>query len=53
MGHGVGRLNGGDDTLRPGQILEGVDRLLVSDRDIFRPADVMEVGVFRADARVV
>ena len=53
IGHGVGRFNGGDDALRPGQILKGTHRLLIGDRDIFRPADGVEMGVFRTNARVV
>ena len=49
----MGRLNGGDDPLGAGQVLEGLHRLLVGDGDILGPSRVVEVGVLRADARVV
>ena len=53
IGHGVGRLDGRDDALRAGEVLEGVHRLRVGDGDVLGPAGVMEHGVLRPDAGVV
>ena len=53
VGHGVGRLDGGDDALHAGQVLEGVHGLVVGDGHVFRPPGVVQPGVLRADAGVV
>ena len=53
MGEGVGRFQGRDDAFGAGDPLEGVQRLVVGDGDVFGAARVLEVGVFGADAGVV
>ena len=53
MSHRMGALHGANDPLRPGDILKGVLRLVVGDRHILRPADIVEMGVFRSDARII
>mmetsp|Transcript_19189 Transcript_19189/g.60366 ORF Transcript_19189/g.60366 Transcript_19189/m.60366 type:complete len:466 (-) Transcript_19189:822-2219(-) len=50
---GVGGLQGGDDALRPGDELHGVQGLAVRDRDVLHAAGVLEVGVLWPDAGVV
>ena len=53
MGHGVGGLDGGNDALGAGQVFKGVHSLVIGDGDVLGPADVIQVGVLRADAGVV
>ena len=47
------RLQGGDDALQPGHLLERVQRLLVSGREVLCPAPVLQGTVLRPNARVV
>ena len=47
----MGGLNGGNDALGAGEVFEGVYRLVIGDRHIFRPAGVVEPGVLRARCR--
>ncbi len=46
-------LNGGNDTLGAGEVFQGIYRLVVGDRNIFRPAGVVEPSVLRPDAGIV
>jgi hypothetical protein len=49
----VGRLEGGDDSLRAGEVAKGVDGLVVGHGRILDPPGLLEVRVFRADARII
>ncbi len=49
----MGRLDGGDDPLGFGQILKGLDGLVVGDGDVLRAARVVQHGVLGAHARIV
>ena len=53
MGHRVGRLDGRNDALHAAGVLKGVHRLVIGDGHILRPANVVEPGVLRPDARIV
>ena len=53
VGHGVGGLDGGNDALGAGQVFKGLHGLVIGDGDVLGPADVIQVGVLRADAGVV
>ena len=49
----VGRLNCRNDSFRPGKVFKCVYRLLVRYRNIFRSSDIMQISMFRADARII
>ena len=53
IGQGVRRLEGGDDSLFLAQQLEGLESLGVGDADVLGTAGLRQVGVLRADARVI
>src|SRR6476660_5095642 len=42
-----------DDPLGPAETMEALERLVVGNRDVARPADVLEPGMLRADAGVI
>ena len=44
VGHGVGRLNGGNDTLQPSQLVESVDGFFVVDDIVLDSADLLQEG---------
>ena len=49
MGQGMGGFQGWNDPFMPSQLLEGVQRLLIGDGDIFGTPSGGQVGVLRAD----
>ena len=49
----MGTFDGRDDALHLRHIFESIDRLVVRHRHVLCPADVVEIGMLRADARVV
>src|SRR5690554_4130320 len=53
IGDGVRRLQRRDDALVLAQRLEPLQRLLIGDRHILNPLDVMQPGVFGTDARII
>ena len=53
VGHGMGGFDGGNNALHAAEILKGIHGLRVGDGDVFRPSDVMEMGVLRPDAGVI
>ncbi len=53
VGHRVARFERRDDALGAAQAVEGGERLVVGDADVFGAADVLQVGVLGADAGVV
>ena len=44
VSHGVGRLNGGNNTLQPSQLVEGVDGFFVVDDIVLDSADLLQEG---------
>src|SRR6056297_1053890 len=53
MRHSVAGFQRGDDPLLRAAELEGFQRFLVGDRDIFRAANLVQPAVFRPDAGVI
>ena len=47
------RLQRGNDALQPGAELEGLQRLRIRGRHVFRPPDILQPGVLRPDSRIV
>src|SRR5688572_18577527 len=47
------RLERWDDALEPRRHLEGVERLLIGDGNIFHPAGISEPGMLRSDAGII
>ena len=52
-GQGVRWLQGGDNPFQLRAQLERLQRLVIRRRTVFGPADVVQPGVFRPDARIV
>ena len=53
MCHGVGALNGRNDSLQAGEVFKRIHCLIVGYRNISRPALIVQEGVLRPDARVI
>ena len=49
----MGALKGGDETLQPGDSLEGIESGFIGHGIVFDPPRIFEEGVFRAHPRVV
>src|SRR5690606_33061250 len=53
VGDRVARFERRDDALRSAERLESLERLLIGDGDVASAAAVLQVGVLRANARIV
>src|SRR5690606_33245061 len=53
LGQGMGAFQGRDDAFQAAGGVERIQRLVIGDADVFHALHFVQVGVLRADARVV
>ena len=49
----MGALDGRNDSLSPGQVLEGLHSLVVGHRHILSPANIVKMRMLRSHARII